>query len=71
MFTKQLLYKENNDMSTKKLSQFEFIERCKEKHGNLFDYSNTIYKNMSTKITVNYLWTKDPQASYFSDIAHQ
>lgn len=30
----------------------EFIEKCKEKHGDVYTYENTVYKNQRTKVTV-------------------
>ena len=39
-------------MSTKKLNQDTFLQKCKKIHGEKFDYSNTIYKDSLTKITV-------------------
>ena len=36
----------------KKLSQLEFLKRCKEKHGERYDYSLCIYNNKRTKIIV-------------------
>lgn len=35
-----------------KLTQEEFIKRCKEVHNNRYDYSKTIYKNTNTRICV-------------------
>lgn len=34
----------------KKLTQEEFISKCRTVHGDRFDYSNTIYKNYRTQI---------------------
>ena len=31
----------------KKLSQEEFIERCKKKHNNYYSYDKTVYTGMS------------------------
>ncbi len=39
-------------MSTKKLTQEQFIIRCKEIHGTKYNYSNTTYVNSVTKICV-------------------
>ena len=33
----------------------EFIAKCKKKHGNKFDYSEVVYKNQKTKITLKCL----------------
>lgn len=53
-------------MSTKKLTQQEFLNRCILIHGPKFDYSQTIYKNMSTKIEVkcnscDHVWFVQPR----------
>lgn len=32
----------------KKLSQEEFIKRCKKKHNNYYSYDKTVYCNKST-----------------------
>lgn len=37
---------------SKKLTNEEFIERCKIKHRNRYTYNNTIYINMHTNIIV-------------------
>lgn len=52
-------------MSTKKLTQDTFINRCKEMHGDKFDYSKSIYVNSGTKIeikcnTCNHEWFVSP-----------
>lgn len=39
-------------MSTKKLNQITFIARCKDLHGDKFDYTNTIYINSTSMISV-------------------
>lgn len=39
-------------MSTKKLSQCQFIERCKHFHGDKYDYTEAEYQGMSKKIKV-------------------
>ena len=39
-------------MSTKKLTQEQFINKCKEIHDNKFSYENTVYINSITKISV-------------------
>lgn len=39
-------------MSTKKLTNIEFINRCKLVHSTKYDYSDTYYVNMATKVTV-------------------
>ena len=39
-------------MSTQKLSQSDFINRCISIHGTKYDYSETIYKNSTSKIKV-------------------
>lgn len=36
----------------KRLSQVEFIEKCKDIHGDQFDYSKTVYKNCRSKIII-------------------
>lgn len=36
----------------RKLTQEEFIERAKQKHGEIYDYSKVIYKNRRTKISI-------------------
>lgn len=36
----------------KKLTQEEFIQRAKAKHGDKYDYSNTIYVNRRTKVEI-------------------
>jgi very-short-patch-repair endonuclease len=36
----------------KRLTQDEFISKCKEKHGNRYDYSKVEYKNISSKIII-------------------
>ena len=36
----------------KKLTQEEFIEKAKEKHGDKYDYSKTKYVNARTLITI-------------------
>lgn len=38
--------------STKKLTTNIFIERSKQSHGDLYDYSESIYKNSTTKIKI-------------------
>jgi hypothetical protein len=52
-------------MSTKKLTQDIFLSRCKERHGNKFDYSKSVYINAQTKIeiacnTCFHTWTVTP-----------
>lgn len=52
-------------MSTKKLTQDVFIGRCREIHGNKFNYENSKYINSSTKIevkcnTCSHLWHVSP-----------
>jgi predicted Zn-ribbon and HTH transcriptional regulator len=52
-------------MSTKKLTQQQLLDRCNSIHGAKFDYSNSIYKGMLTKIevkcnTCNYAWLVTP-----------
>ena len=39
-------------MSTKKLTQDEFINRCNKLYDNYYDYSKVIYKNSRTKVIV-------------------
>lgn len=39
-------------MSTKKITQDEFIKRCLAIYGTNFDYSQVLYKNMTTKVKV-------------------
>ena len=39
-------------MGKKKLTLEEFIERAKKIHGDKFDYSESIYVNLKTKLTV-------------------
>lgn len=39
-------------MSTKKLTQEIFINRCREIHGNKFNYSSSVYKNMNEKVEI-------------------
>lgn len=36
----------------KRLSKNEFIEKCLEEHGNIYDYSLVDYKNISTKVRI-------------------
>ena len=36
----------------KKLTQEQFITKCKEVHGDLYDLGNVVYKNSTTKIAV-------------------
>ena len=36
----------------KKLTQYEFIRSCIERHGNRYDYSLVSYKNISTKVSI-------------------
>jgi very-short-patch-repair endonuclease len=36
----------------KKLTKEEFIQKCKEKHGNRYNYSKVEYKNISSKIII-------------------
>ena len=38
-------------LDSKKLSQEEVIQRCREAHGDKFDYSKTVYVNASTPLT--------------------
>jgi len=52
-------------MSTKKLTQIDFIERCKSIHGEKYDYSGATYINSITKINVkcnicNFQWKVSP-----------
>lgn len=52
-------------MSTKKLTQDIFISRCREIHGNKFDYSEAIYVSALKKLTVkcnicDHLWGVTP-----------
>lgn len=35
-----------------KYNKFQFIERAKNVHGNKYDYSNVIYKNTKTKVSI-------------------
>lgn len=39
-------------MSTKKLDTVQFIRRAREKHGNKYDYSKTVYVNARTKLCI-------------------
>ena len=41
-----------DDKIAKNMSEIEFIEKSKAKHGNKFDYSSLNFKNIKTKITV-------------------
>jgi hypothetical protein len=36
----------------KKLTQYEFIRSCIERHGNRYDYSLVSYKNIITKVSI-------------------
>ena len=36
----------------RKLTQEEFIKRCKNVHGDKYDYSKSIYKNKNSKIII-------------------
>lgn len=36
----------------RRLTQYEFIEKCKNVHGDKFDYTKTIYTNYRTKISI-------------------
>ena len=36
----------------KKLSQVAFLERCREKHGDIYDYSKVVYSKMKDSITI-------------------
>jgi phage FluMu protein Com len=52
-------------MSTKKLTQQQFLNRCIETHGTKFDYSTAKYVNAVTKVTVkcnacNHVWAVNP-----------
>jgi hypothetical protein len=38
--------------STSKITTDDFIKRAKEIHGNLYDYSNTLYVNTRTNLTI-------------------
>lgn len=65
IYIKNLLYMYNSVMSTKKLTQTEFINRCKSIHGEKYDYSSSIYKNMGTKVKIkcnicNNFWEVTP-----------
>ncbi len=35
-----------------KITQSEFVDRCKSIHNNYYDYSNSIYKNRRTKVSI-------------------
>lgn len=37
---------------TKRLTQEEFVQRCREIHGDKYDYSKSVYKNMTTKVCI-------------------
>lgn len=39
-------------MSTKKLTQEEFIDRCKTIYGDLYSYNNTVYNNTRSEVLV-------------------
>jgi hypothetical protein len=52
-------------MSTKKLTQQQFLNRCIEIHGSNFDYSLASYVNAITKVTIkcntcNHIWSVTP-----------
>lgn len=52
-------------MSTKKLTQQQFLNRCVEVHGSKFDYSAASYMNAKTKVAVkcntcNHHWSVTP-----------
>ena len=58
-------------MSTKKLTQQDFLDRCKKAHGNQFDYSNAVYINATTKVEVkcsicHHSWKVIPANHYFN-----
>lgn len=58
-------------MSTKKLTQQDFLDRCKKAHGNRFDYSNAVYINATTKVEVkcsicHHSWKVIPANHYFN-----
>jgi hypothetical protein len=40
------------NIKSKTLTQEEFIQRCKEIHGDLYDYSKSIYKNYIEKVEI-------------------
>lgn len=42
--------KENH--STKRLTQSEFLERCVNVHGDVYDYSEAVYVNQTTKVKI-------------------
>lgn len=52
-------------MSTKKLTQEQFVDRCKKIHGIKFDYSLATYVNATTKVTIScnkckHVWNVTP-----------
>ena len=58
-------------MSTKKLTQQDFLDKCKKRHGNRFDYSNAIYINATTKVEIKcsvcqHSWNVIPSNHYFT-----
>jgi hypothetical protein len=46
------LIEKDKKLKMKKLTQEEFINKCKSIHGDKFDYSKIIYKNIRTKVIV-------------------